>query len=149
MSEPEDDPAGEPELPPTKLADFAKRAVEKLTPEPDKAGPAAIRTMAAIVRDLDGLPEVSITRESKHRLRLGRRGKVLSLALEYKPNIRALELEYINLPGADPTATKFRRYTFHVDRGALGEWHRMDDGAELIDDVQAAFAILYPELGRS
>jgi hypothetical protein len=140
----------EPEaaLPPTKLAYFARKAVERLTPEPDQAGPAAIRTMAAIVRDLDGLPEVSITRESKHRLRLGRRGKVLALALEYKLPIRALELEYLNLPGADPTSPKFRRYTYYADRGENGSWHRMDDGGELIDDVQDAFALLYPELGK-
>lgn len=138
----------EPALPPTKLADFARRAQEKLTSEPDKAGPAAVLTMAAIVRDLDALPEVSVYRESKYRLKLGRRGKALSIALEYKPNIRALELEYHNLPGADPTTPKLRRYTFYPDRGSNGEWHRIDEGAELIDDVQHVFSILYPELGR-
>ncbi len=148
MTEDDAEGADEPALPPTKLADFAKRAQEKLTAEPDKATPAAVRTMAAIVRDLDALPEVSVNRESKFRLKLGRRGKVLSIALVYKPNIRALELEYYNLPGADPTTAKMRRYTFHADRGAFGEWHRMDEGAELVDDVQHVFSILYPELSR-
>ena len=55
-------------------------------------------------------------------------------------------------------ATKFgpsmHRYTYAAPPGAhlpeantpLGKWHRMDEGGELIADVQDGLARLYPEL---
>jgi len=148
---PEDDGNAAPQ---TSLAALAKLAKEKLGPEPDLATPAATRTFAAIVRDLKGMPELLVTREHTHRLRLGRRGKVGSLGLEFRPNIRAIELSYIGFPGADPTTIKMHRYTYAAPPGAhlpeantpLGKWHRMDEGGELIADVQDGLARLYPEL---
>jgi hypothetical protein len=139
--------AGDAEAPPlTSLAQLAKAAREQLGPEPDYATPAANSTLAAIVRDLKGMPELLVSREHKHRLRLGRRGKVGALGLEYRPNIRALELHYLGFPDADPTTVKMHRYTFFQDKGPKGEWHRMDEGGEFIDDVHQAISRLYPEV---
>jgi hypothetical protein len=139
---PADDEA--PQL--TPLAALAKAAREQLGPEPDYATPAADSTLAAIVRDLKGMPELTVSREHKHRLRLGRRGKVGALGLEYRPNIRALELSFIGFPGSDPTTVKMHRYTFLADKGPKGEWHRMDEGGEFMEDVHAGISRLYPEL---
>lgn len=132
----------------TPLAALAKLAREKLGPEPDLATPAATKTLAAVVRDLKGMPELLVTREHKYRLKLGRRGKVGALGLEYYPNIRALELSYIGFPGADPTTIKMHRYTYFASKGVAGEWHRMDDGGEFIEDVQAGISRLYPEIAN-
>src|SRR5690242_9083751 len=60
----------EADSPPTALAGLRALARERLGPEPDKAGPAATRTMAAIVRDLKGMPEILVTREHTHRIKL-------------------------------------------------------------------------------
>ena len=139
-------PPAEPEaLPATALAALRALAKEKLGPEPDKAGPAATRTMAAIVRDLKGMPEVLVTREHTHKIKLQRRGKIGAITLEYHPNIRAMEVGLL-FPDADPTTTKLHRYTFTEARGSHGEWHRLDDGGELIGDVHQALLKLYPEL---
>jgi len=139
----DDDSAAPPQ---TSLAGLAKKVRERLGPEPDVATPAATRTLAAVVRDLKGMPELLVTREHRYRLRLGRRGKVGSIGLEYHPNIRALEIGYLNFPGADPTTVKLHRYTFFPDKGETGEWQRMDEGGEFIEDVQTALARFYPEI---
>jgi hypothetical protein len=145
-----DDPAPKPRadddaLPPTALAGLAKLARERLGPEPDRAGPAAVRAMAAVVRDLKGMPEIVVQRESTHRIRIARRGKVGAIGLEYLPSIRAMELEYVGFPGADPTTVKSRRYAWASDDA--GEWSRLDGGGELFGDIKEALVRLYPELG--
>jgi hypothetical protein len=141
-------PPQEPEgLPPTALAGLRALARERLGPTPDKAGPAATRTMAAIVRDLKGMPEILVAREHTHKIKLQRRGKVGAITLEYQVNIRAMEVGHVGFPGADPTTVKLFRYTFAEASGASGEWHRLDEGGELIDDVRTALLRLYPELG--
>lgn len=140
-----DDDAQSPAPPATKLADFVRAAREQLGPEPDRTTPAATKTMAAVIRDLKGLPEVSVKREG-FKLKLGRRGKVASITLEYQEKIRAMELGYVSFPDADPTAVKLRRYTCTPD-GELGVWERLDGAGELIDDIKEALTVLYPELG--
>lgn len=136
-------PPPETESPPTALAGLRALARERLGPEPDKAGPAATRTMAAIVRDLKGMPEILVTREHTHRIKLQRRGKVGAVTLEYQVKIRAMEVGHVGFPEADPTTVKLHRYTWADTRG---EWHRLDDGGELIEDVRRALLRLYPEL---
>ena len=151
MSDKPQNPAapGEPEgLPPTALASLRALAKERLGPEPDKAGPAATRTMAAVVRDLKGMPEILVTREHTHKIKLQRRGKIGGVTLEYHPNIRAMEVGYVGFPDADPTTVKLHRYTFAESKGTHGEWHRLDDGGEIIGDVHQALLKLYPELNR-
>lgn len=138
---PEDDA-----LPPTPLAGLAKLARERLGPEPDRAGPAAVRAMAAVVRDLKGMPEIVVQRESTHRIRVARRGKVGAIGLEYLPSIRAIELQYLGFPGTDPSSTKLRRYAW-ADDGS-GEWARLDGGGELFGDLREGVVRLYPELGE-
>jgi hypothetical protein len=133
-------------LPPTALANLAALAREKMGPAPDKAGPAATRTMAAIVRDLKGMPEILVAREHTHKIKLQRRGKVGAITLEYHPNIRAMEVGHVGFPEADPTTVKLFRYTFAETSGSRGEWHRLDDGGELIEDVKEVLLRLYPEL---
>ena len=41
------------------------------------------------------------------------------------------------------------RYTYDQEKGDTGEWHRMDDGGEFIEDVREALAKLYPEVGTA
>src|SRR5258708_4673168 len=134
-------------LPPTPLARLAALAKEKMGPEPDRAGPAATRTMAAIVRDLKGMPEILVTRDSTHRIKLARKGKIGALAVEYHPSIRAMSLEAIGFStDVDPVEKKMHRYTFFPDRGPNGEWLRLDDNGELFADVQQTLLRLYPEI---
>jgi hypothetical protein len=135
-------------LPPTTLADLRDLAKERLGPEPDKAGPAAMRTMAAVVRDLKGMPEILVAREHTHKIKLQRRGKVGAITIEYHAKIAVMELGFLNFADADPTTTKLHRYTFAPARGPSGEWLRLDDGGELIEDVRRTLLKLYPELGE-
>lgn len=131
-------------LPPTRLAALVGRAKERMVVEPDRAGPASVKAMAAVVRDLKGMPELSVSREGSHRMRLGRRGKIGSIVLEYQPAIRAMELsvEGFSEP-AQPGAVKVHRYTLQVD----DTWRRLDEVGELFADIQEAIERLYPELG--
>lgn len=135
-------------LPPTALARLRDLAKERLGPEPDKAGPSAMRTMAAIVRDLKGMPEIVVAREHTHKIKLQRRGKVGALTIEYHAKITAIEVGFLNFSDADPTTTKLHRYTYAAARGPAGEWIRLDDGGELIEDVRRTLVKLYPELGE-
>ena len=109
--------------------------------------------MAAIVRDLKGMPEILVTRENPMRLKLMRRGKVGAIFIEYHPKVRYVQVDYEDFPGMNPTSTRMFRYMFEVDRGdtvsAAGEWQRTDSGGELIDDVRNALLRLYPELGNA
>ena len=134
-------------LPPTALAGLRDLALERLGPEPDKAGPSAMRTMAAIVRDLKGMPEILVAREHTHKIKLQRRGKVGAVTIEYHAKITALEVGFLNFPDADPTTIKLHRYTYSETRVPAGEWVRLDDGGELIEDVRRTLLRLYPELG--
>lgn len=135
----EDDDA----LPVTSLAELAKAARERIGPEPDRVTPQATRTMAAIVRDLKGMPDLAVSREATHKLRLGRRGKVGSLTLEYHANIRAMELGYVGTGDGDPNAVKLRRYTLDLEKN---EWSRIHGGGELIEDIREGMLGFYPEL---
>lgn len=149
-TKPEEKPAAEAEdkgPAPTALADLRDRARDRLGPQPDKAGPSATRTMAAIVRDLKGMPEILVAREHTHKIKLQRRGKVGAITIEYQAKIAALEVGHANFADMDPTTTRLFRYTFIAAKGPEGEWHRIDDGGELIDDVKQALLKLYPELG--
>lgn len=149
MSTKPDGPTPEQEaLPPTALARLRDLAKERLGPEPDKAGPSAMRTMAAIVRDLKGMPEILVLREHTHKIKLQRRGKVGAITIEYHTKIAAMEVGHANFPDLDPSKTKLHRYTFTPARGPQGEWLRLDDGGELIDDVRRTLMKLYPELGE-
>ncbi len=134
---------------PTALAGLRDLARERLGPQPDKAGPSATRTMAAIVRDLKGMPEILVAREHTHKIKLQRRGKLGAITIEYEVKITSMAVGYANFPDIDPTTTKLYRYAFQPARGEAGEWHRLDDGGELIEDVKRALMKLYPELGSS
>jgi hypothetical protein len=148
MSNDKNDALGDADvLPPTALAQLAKTAKERMGDKPDVQSPAAIRTMAAIVRDLKGMPEIVVTRENPMRLKLMRRGKLGAVFIEYHPKVRYVQVDYEDFPGMNPTSTKMHRYMFDADRGKTGEWSRTDDGGELIDDVRVALLRLYPELG--
>src|SRR5262245_32148123 len=115
-------------LPATALAQLAQAAKERLRDRPDVESPAAIRTMAAIVRDLKGMPEISVTREHPHRIKIARRGKVGSLSIEYDSRVRYVQVEYDDFPGTDPTTATMHRYMLEPK---TGEWHRIDQGGEL------------------
>ncbi|MCC6528108.1 MAG: hypothetical protein IT373_36010 [Polyangiaceae bacterium] len=132
--------------PPTALAELARRARTELGPEPDLATPAATRTLAAIVRDLKGMPEVLVTREDAQRIKLARRGKVGALVIGYDTQVRYMQVEYQNFPGTDPTTVRLHRYTFDAAQGDGGQWRRLDLASDLIADVQHALLRLYPEL---
>ncbi|MFO0585960.1 MAG: hypothetical protein U0441_00400 [Polyangiaceae bacterium] len=132
---------------PTALAALRDLARDRLGPQPDKAGPAATRTMATVVRDLKGMPDILVTREHTHKIKLQRRGKIGAISIEYQPKIASMEVGYANFSDIDPTTTRLFRYVFAAEKGPGGEWHRIDDGGELIDDVRRALLKLYPELG--
>ncbi|MBK8253725.1 MAG: hypothetical protein IPK82_13795 [Polyangiaceae bacterium] len=134
-------------LPPTTLAELRDLAKARIGAEPDKAGPAAVRAMAAIVRDLKGMPEILVSREHTHKIKLQRKGKVGALTIEFQPKISIIEIGFLNFADADPTTTKLQRYTFAADKGPSGEWQRLDDGGELFQDVRQTLLKLYPELG--
>jgi hypothetical protein len=143
MSKKEAPPAAA-DAPATALASLAQRARERLGPEPDRAGPAATKTLAAIVRDLKGMPEILVTRDGTHRIKLARRGKVGSLTLDYDQKVRFMQLELLGFPGSeDPTTARMFRYTLHHE---TGEWRRLDDAGEIIEDVRRALLRLYPEI---
>jgi hypothetical protein len=138
-------PAAEPEddLPATGLRDLVGRAAERFGPTPDRHGPAAVRAMAAIVRDLKGMPNLVVNRESGQRMRLSRRNKVGAITIEYQPNILAIQLAVEGFSGEDPTGPKFRRYTLEDDH-----WVRLDgSGEDLFADLRTAILRIYPELG--
>lgn len=134
-------------LPPTPLADLARVARERLGQEPDRAGPAATRAMAAVVRDLKGMPEILVTRDGTHAITIARRGKIGGLTIEYRPAIRAIEITYGDFSvDPDPLAKKLHRYTFSPGDGPHGAWRRLDEASELFADVRATLLRLYPEL---
>jgi hypothetical protein len=130
------------ELPPTPLASLVAAAKEKMAPKPDRHGPAAVRAMAAVVRDLKGMPDLLVTRESATRLRIGRRNRVGFIVLAYDAAISSIDVSIggfsePQLPG-DPSS---HRYALHGDA-----WVRMDGGDEMFDDLRVHMLRLYPEL---
>ena len=103
------DPEAQTPAPPTALAGLRDLARDRLSPQPDKAGPSATRTMAAIVRDLKGMPEILVAREHTHKIKLQRRGKLGAITIEYQAKIAALEVGHAHFPDMDPTTTKLYR----------------------------------------
>lgn len=128
------------ELPETGLADLVRRAEERCKPEPDRFGPAATRAMVAIVRDLKGLPDLLVSRETSNRLRLGRKGKVGFLIVEYQPKILAIEVSLGGFSDVD-LAERARRYTLQGET-----WSRLDGGGDLFADLREHLVRIYPEL---
>jgi len=134
------------DLPPTELASLVARAKEKVQPEPDRHGPAAVKAMAAIVRDLKGMPELSVTRESGARIKLSRKNKVGHVVVEYDPKALYIEVSAGGFPSdvIEPGAPKGHRHTLHD-----GVWSRMDGGGDLFSEVRAGLVRLYPELAEA
>lgn len=133
------------DLPPTELASLVARAKEKVVQEPDRHGPAAVKAMATIVRDLKGMPELAVTRESGTRLKLSRKNKVGWVVIEYDPKAVYIEVSSGGFPSdvPEPGAPKGHRHTLHD-----GVWARLDGGGELFAEVRTALLRLYPELAN-
>ncbi len=136
-------PLGPAELAPTTLADLAARAREQLTDEPDRHRPAAIRALAAVVRDLKGMPGLLVTREGA-RIRIVRAGKVGALVLEYRHSMLAIELQLDGFPSMPPGVPRSFRYGLQPPE----RWLRLDPGdpSDLFDDLRERLLALYPEL---
>ncbi len=136
-------PLGQAELAPTTLADLAARAREQLTDEPDRHRPAAIRALAAVVRDLKGMPGLLVTREGA-RIRIVRAGRVGALVLEYRHSMLAIEVQLDGFPSMPPGVPRSFRYTLQAPE----RWVRLDptDPSDLFDDLRERLLALYPEL---
>lgn len=139
---PQDEKETPDELPPTALASLVAKAKEKVVQEPDRHGPAAVKAMAAIVRDLKGMPELSVTRESGARIRLARRGKVGFVVVDYDAAVHVIEVSSGGFSEpVEPGTPKSHRYTL-----VGAEWQRMDGGGELFAEIKRHLVRLYPEL---
>ncbi len=130
------------ELPPTALASLVAAAKETMVVKPDRHGPAAVRAMAAVVRDLKGMPDLSVTRESATRLRLARRGKVGFIVIDYDAAVLSMQVEVggFSEPVA-PGTPKSHRYALQGET-----WTQMAGGGDLFTDLKAHVVRLYPEL---
>lgn len=130
------------ELPPTPLARLAAEAKDKMAAKPERHGPAAVKAMAAVVRDLRGMPDIAVTREGPAKLRIGRRGKVGFIVLAYDEAITAMDVTVGGF--SEPRAPGARA----SDRYALqGEaWVHMSGGGDLFTDLRDHILKLYPEL---
>jgi hypothetical protein len=140
MSTPDDPPADE--LPPTALASLVTAAKEKFVAKPDRHGPAAVKAMAAVVRDLKGMPELSIVRESATRLRLTRKGRDGFVVIEYDAAVLSIDVSAGGFGDArDPGAKKADRFGLQGD-----QWMRMEGGGDIFTELHAQVLRLYPEL---
>lgn len=140
----QDEPGQSEELPPTPLASLVDAAKEALATKPDRHGPAAVKAMAAIVRDLKGMPDLSVTRESAARLRLARRGKVGFIVIDYDSVVSTMQVEVGGF--SDPVAPgtpKSHRYALQGET-----WTQMDGGGDFFADLRAHVLRLYPELAN-
>jgi hypothetical protein len=130
------------ELPPTPLVNLVARAKEALAPKEDRHGPAAIKAMAAVVRDLAGMPGLIVTRETQTRLKLARKGKVGFVTLWYDAAVVTMHVEVGGFyEGREPGSPKSDRYLL---QGTT--WHRMDGEGELFADLRTHLVRIYPEL---
>jgi hypothetical protein len=139
-------PPATDELPTTSLAGLVAAAREKmLAAKVDRHGPAALKAMAAVVRDLKGMPELSITRESSTRLKLSRKGKVGFVTIEYDPSILTIEVAAGGFTEArEPGAPKSQRYALQGE-----EWAHMEGGGDLFSEIKTHLMRLYPELAHA
>jgi hypothetical protein len=139
-------PPAADELPPTSLAGLVAAAKEKmLAAKVDRHGPAALKAMAAVVRDLKGMPELSISRETSTRLKLSRKGKVGFITIEYDPAILTIEVSAGGFSDArEPGAPKSQRYSLQGE-----EWTHMEGGGDLFGEIKTALIRLYPELAHA
>ncbi len=141
-----DEPGPSDELPPTALASLVSAAKEAMVVKPDRHGPAAVKAMAAVVRDLKGMPDLSVTRESATRLRLARKGKVGFIVIDYDAAVLSMQVEVggFSEPVA-PGTPKSHRYALQGET-----WTQMEGGGDLFADLKAHVVRLYPELaGKS
>jgi hypothetical protein len=138
------DDAPNEELPATPLAGLVSAAKEKLAAKVDRHGPAAVKAMAAIVRDLKGMPELVVTRESATRIKLTRKGKVGFIVVEYDAAILSIDMSVGGFSEArEPGAPKAVRYSLADD-----DWKSMTTGDDLFADLKLHLVRLYPELEK-
>ena len=137
-----EEPPHTDELPTTALASLVSAAKEKLTTKPDRHGPAAVKAMAAVVRDLKGMPDLSVTRETSTRLRLGRKGKVGFIVIEYDPAILALQVSVGGFSDPREPGTPAERYSLQGET-----WMHMGGGGDFFAELRAHLLRIYPELG--
>jgi hypothetical protein len=133
------------DLPATELASLVTRAKERVLPEPDRHGPAAVRAMAAVVRDLKGMPELQVVRETGTRIKLSRKNKVGWIVIEYDPKILVMEVSiggFSDLPN-EPGSPKAHRHTLQDN-----VWTRLDGGGDLFSEIRQYIIRLYPELAE-
>jgi hypothetical protein len=98
--------------------------------------------MAAVVRDLKGMPDLSVTRESSTRLRLTRKNKVGFLVIEFDSAIGCIDLSQGGFTEARvPGAPKSLRFALQGD-----DWTGMEGGGDLFTEIRTALLKLYPEL---
>ena len=138
----QDEPVQSDELPPTPLASLVAAAKEAMVAKPDRHSPAAVKAMAAVVRDLKGMPDLSVTRESATRLRLARKGKVGFIVIDYDAAVLSMQVEVGGFSDPVPPGTpKSHRYALQEDT-----WTRMDGGGDLFSELKTHLVRLYPEL---
>src|SRR5579871_4750298 len=145
---PPDEPAPSPppephdELPATPLAGLVTQAKEKFADKPDRHGPAAVKALAAVVRDLKGMPELSVAREGSTRLRLSRKGRVGFVVVEFDAAILTMHLSTGGFVDEKrPGDAKTEKFGLHGDT-----WVSMDGGADLFAELRTLVLKLYPEL---
>ncbi len=135
-------PPATEELPVTPLASLVAKAKEHMAARPDRHGPAAVKAMAAIVRDLKGMPELTAARDSASKLRLTRKGRVGHVVIEFDAAIACM---IVTVGGFSeeraPGDGKPAKFALHGD-----VWQSMEGGDDLFADIHARILKLYPEL---
>jgi hypothetical protein len=129
------------ELPTTSLASLVSAAKEKMVVKPDRHGPAAVKAMAAVVRDLKGMPDLSVTRESTNRLKLARKGKVGFIVIDYDPAILTLEVSVGGFSDVREPGTPAERYSLQEET-----WMHMGGGGDFFSELRTHLLRIYPEL---
>ena len=137
--QPSEEAAG---VPPTALAGLVDLAKERMKGGADRHAGLAVRALAAIVRDLKGLPGVVVAREGPAKLRIGRRGKIGYFVVAYERKILAIELTVGGFSDANAGSSKVDHYTLQGETWAL-----LDHETDLFADLREHLMRLYPELG--